>query len=151
MHPVASSSFTPLGQCGPKFRGWIECPKLQGPWVHLCTWYIWASVMVSSHSHLFCQAQQRSHPVGVLQQGLDMFVPLDSPSGLPRCWLSHQSTGQGLRVSAFLYLDQGFEPKTFMAGAVPGELLCIAWWTTAFSEIHWASVSYKKCNDSNCR
>lgn len=134
--PVTSSGFIPLGHRGLKFSVWIECPELQGclgPWVHPGTWCIWASVVVPSHRRLFSQPEQRSHPVEVLQQGLDMFVPLDSPSGHPRWWLSHQTMGQCLRVSALLGLVQGFELKTFMPGAVPGELLCSVWWTTVFS------------------
>lgn len=134
--------------------GWTECPMgCLGAWVHLGTWRIWASSMVPSWSLLLSLPLQSSHPAGVLSRAWARLPFWTVPQKDTRDGgTSHQVMAQALRVSALLGLDQRFEPRIFMPGVVPGDVFHNTLWTTVFSVwVHWASVSYKNCNNSNWR
>ena len=100
--------------------GWTESPMgCLGAWVHLGTWYIWASLMVQTYIRLLSLPPQSSHPMRVLRQGLSILTLLDSPSGghLERwCFLP----GHGSSIAGVCFAGLGSGIWTWDFHAVSG-------------------------------
>lgn len=126
--------------------GWTESPiGCLGAWVHLGTWYSWASLMVPSCTRLLSLPPQSSHaaagaghvyPFGQLLKRTHRMVVLPTRSWLKLCrcllcWVWIRD------LNLTFSCQEWCQERSFTA------VLSVS--------VHWASVSYKNCNNSNWR